>query len=295
MKPEAIPATFVEKSPEMPPVSFLFLSSEHTKETESRVFEDDVKKADVYAMEGIGVTDEGKKLMQEIADGTKRADPEMENFMNSYERAQLELIRGSGKTVILFDISIDSNFFERFQSVLESEFRAVELFKCGDFEKSVEVYRKAIDEHALLELEREAHIKTELVEQTRRSIDERDQLKAILNRKGRPDVVVNLGAAHTQVYADLLKEGYNVKRKFTQMPFIFDYSAEALRRAMYGFQIPDEILALALFERVAGQAGIFVDDNAQWREVMKKQTVHDIANHSKYLASGGRIEDFFEE
>jgi hypothetical protein len=70
-----------------------------------------------------------------------------------------------------------------------------------------------------------------------------------LRQKSQLNVLMTLGTFHTGFFKLLRKKGTSVSREFSEMPYTFSFFNEAVRRARFGMEVSDELVAKALLEK----------------------------------------------
>jgi hypothetical protein len=139
-------------------------------------------------------------------------------------------------------------------------------------------------DYSKFNLKREKKIKENLT----REIDEFLKANPDYDKKEKIRVLIRLGAGHTKIYRDFKKEGKRASREFSQLPFVYNYSDEALRTIIPKNKLPDETVARGIGgELLYNNLRNLTQDSAKLykiiRQIFSRLTIKDIERVSQNL------------
>lgn len=221
-----------KKEKEGPEISYHFYFSPHATAKDFENLERAFEKADVYVPEKISWTKKVKKVYEDLSQGKTTPEKLLEDkelakdFIDkrvfnpktaktTHQFKEWEIIYNSKKPILFADIpSEDKNFFNNGLELNSIQSRAYELFISGDFENSLATFRSFLEGLAKRQLEREKKIKENLDKEIGKFL----KVNPDYAKKEKLKVLLRLGAGHSKIYLDFLKEKGRsaVSREFSQ-------------------------------------------------------------------------------
>lgn len=229
-----------------PPVHIEFYYSRH--ETFENISELKKKfvRSHMFIPELVGWDAALLKGLNDVAAGRRRleslfTDPAMNLHDRPFNRQLVKMIYGSHKPIRLIDLSLRDPLFEEVASFHGAPLIAVEQ---GDdsFEKTIGNFASRLIYYTDILKRREGIMIERLGEAIEDVLRERPEL-----RNGKVfSVLIQMGAAHSNVSRMLGQKGWDVKKTFQPFPYFFPQESEIIRRAYFQKAIPDNLLARSL-------------------------------------------------
>lgn len=116
----------------------------------------------------------------------------------------------------------------------------------GTFNEALESKRQKIKNYANAQKIREAYMQSHLLPKIQELLGE----YPVLREREDVGVLLFLGAGHTQLYHNLIRSGQNVTRMFNEMPHVYDFISEGLRRYAFGNEVNDLLVARIILEEL---------------------------------------------
>lgn len=252
--------------PELPSIAInIFYGSHQSAEDQKRLGEA-FQKADVYVPEVPGWNPETLKIFRSVSDG--RLEPRdairrLGNFFRESRLAELKILYNSKKPVIFVDVPVRHPIDLRIVSQLNRLSESIDFLVLNTFRGNIEGVREVIRNFAQTQKEREDYMLLNLKPKIEEFLKEHPELKG----KKKLDILLNLGAVHTNLYRSLKKDNQEVGRTFNDMPTIFSHTEEGIRRSLFGKDIKDELAAKIILEL------LFKDELEQWTSEKTKDSI----------------------
>jgi Tfp pilus assembly protein PilO len=255
-----------------PKIFYHFFYSPHVTAKDFENLKNAFQEADLYIPEIYNWTPSLKFALNGLSKGELSLERIYDLFPglegSSARKSELEMIYNSKKPILLVDISAREINFDR-EREREIFFwrKAMDDFTQGNFQKSLQEFRNYIEIAANIIAQREKEIEKRL----QKEIEEFLKQNPEYTKKENLMVLIRLGAYHTRVYQDLLKEGKNVSREFNRMPYIYNSIDEARRRIAFGKEVDDLLIARGVIESMlTPYLDRLTDDTAKMVEVARK-------------------------
>lgn len=244
---ERLHETTSQKEKKLPKISLDIFYGTHNSTSDALAFKSHFAKADIFIPEGIGWSKKSLEAMRRVASGDSEVLARI-GHVNNFSKAQLEMLYGSGKPVMLVDIPEGHPLLaEYFKMRDRSHDLADELWSSHKpLEMIIDQTRVNFRQQAELEKEREQYMLDNIEPQLCSALKKYPDLqkKKVL----RP--LMFLGAAHTGIYQSLSRGGVSVKRNFAEHPVSFPYAVEAIKKIYFGTEEPtDELVARSILEQ----------------------------------------------
>ena len=234
-----------------PKVSFEIFYGAHARANDAVGLDKRIAASDVYVPELAGWDEPSKTLYESISMG--KVEPENYSPIygdNSFKLSELKSLHNSKKPIFMADIPDGHKLYNQLGAAYEGMGNI-------DFDASlkrvIENYKKVVKRGCELQLERERVI----IENLRklRSEIKSGKFHGVDVSKKEIKVLVFLGAVHTKVYHALYASEDESRRSFPMMPFVYgnlSFGNEAIRRAYFGKDIPDELAARSILMNFSG-------------------------------------------
>ena len=155
-----------------------------------------------------------------------------------------EMLYNSKKPVTFIDLPYSRRLFrniEKFES-----FESVVIKSTSNFGSLLDSLRNRLREFAEFQKERENYMLTQFPIKMRELLEIYPQLK----EKKQIKVLLSLGFYHTSVYNNIKKQGGEINREFSTMPYVYGFGSEAMRRYGFGKDVSDELAANMFLENL---------------------------------------------
>src|SRR3989344_696121 len=257
-----------------PRINLTIFSSAHRTREDARGLKELFEKADIYIPEIAGVSPAIREYYDVVArdglDLSRLSPEERREVFTSFRASDYEMVAGSKKPFLFVDVPKDSEWMVRYRRVHADFYAIAKRFISGkNFDELLRQYSSAIEKWADLQKEREEYIRETLKRELPRIVKEHPALRD----RQELNVLMQLGAEHTTFYRAIKRDmeiaGGAARRVWNEMPFVFGYPAELMRR--YYFKksqrakegITDELFARTLFEEVLYEIfGDVISDSA---------------------------------
>lgn len=275
-----------EPEKEVPKVSFRFFYAIHRTKEDVLGLEEEIGKAGVYVYvpETAGWTKQLAKDYTALSSGRMTPRELMVKHGLTDEthwQRELSALYNSKKLVLFVDIPRGKDAYRKYV-----EKRGFDLNISEDFGTAMRSMRGYLKNFADAIAFREQYIVDQLAK-VKHDIEEGRYSEL----RGKQDVkaLIFLGAAHTPVYHALKKSGTEVSRVFPRNPFVYGApEVEVLRRFRFDKEVPDELVARALFSKYLSQLTSGWDETDTYKIWQYHQRVANLFSYRE-------IESFFNE
>jgi hypothetical protein len=201
-----------------------------------------IEQADIFVPEVFGWAKDVQREFQKVANGEKEPHEFLDYFDLSPERfaqydamlGMLEALYKTKKRVAMVDVptkhAIEGKFY--------AEPDLIKTLNQKEKKEKIEAFKDYLQHEEDVQTEREGFIT--------------DQLKALIaeetekNNKRDVRVVMFLGSIHSRVFHTMKREGVDVSRDYPVGPYVFNFIQEAKRRAMFGKELPEDLITRAI-------------------------------------------------
>jgi len=223
-----------------PKISITILFGPHKTEADVRPLEDKFKTADIYIPETIGWSSVDLELFKSVAEGKNSPAQLFQNLGcrridYQYHYAMLGMVKNSRKPIVFIDVPLEHENLEVFLRN-QKEFKIQE-----SFDDQLRLTKATFKDEAKLQIEREAYMKSMLPIKIKEALNEYPELK----KKDTLNILISLGTLHANLYGELKKAGYDVKKE--EMPS-YGYSYEGFNAYKLGKEMSDELAAKIFLE-----------------------------------------------
>jgi len=209
-----------------------------------------LKNADVYIPEQVGWTKKQEQIINQVSQGKTKLEIEP----GSIQETEVSSLYNTKIPIFFVDIPKGHSLIKKIEDSIIKTQDATKKFYQGNFDKALEIEKKATMDMALAMKEREDFIADKLKKELGILTKKFPQLK------NKPDirVLIQLGMAHTTVYRKLKAELPFPKMTLGRDAFVFDTSREIIRRLIKNPQeiVDDGLYAKSMMENLV--AGFFL-------------------------------------
>lgn len=246
----------------------------HTPQEITKQMEEVIRHADIIVLENAlnySESQKAEKILNEVANGTTSPFQVGSHAMYHSVIARLNEIVYGTKAKIYLERGEMSDLIkddERSSNI------TYDLFNAGKIDEAVRSFRDY----------------TEVFEkaQKARDIKAADFLAQIQDSNRQKNIASYRGSAHTVVYHILKKRGFQVKRMFPHMPYVFRLQGEVGRRFEFGKEVSDSLIVKTLgdvrIQTYFVESGYSVDEAlVKSGEIMEKITEQDVRELSSSI------------
>ncbi len=253
-----------ERGIEAPPISIHIFYSGHSYGGDLRGFYELFKAADIVIPEAFGWKEKNLKDYRDVASGKMNKDvitylpSEVPNI--SFDREFLMTLYGTNKKIVLIDAPRESKMIDDVNDFDRENKSFIRSLGAKNVEETIAQFRELeIRKARVVVSVRDEYMLEQLGLKTADLLNENPELL----KKDKLSVLLILGATHTGVYHELkARERWeaSVSRSFRDVPQLYHYSAEVLRRLRFGKPVSDELLLKDLLESILSnkRSGVFV-------------------------------------
>lgn len=201
-------------------------------------------KADIYIPEFWTWRDRELQEYRSMANGVIEPKDVMGAMSPTEEMSfiymHFKMIHNSKKPITIIDVPMDDvdNVF------LTPHYEGIYMKET--FNEALESKRQKIKHYANGEKIREAYMQSHLLPKIQELLRE----YPVLMEKEDVRVLLFLGAGHTQLYHNLIRSGQNATRMFNEMPYVYDFTVEGIRRYAFGNEVNDLLAARIILEEL---------------------------------------------
>lgn len=205
--------------------------------------EKSLAEADIYIPEAAGWSEDQLAIFQKVS--SHELNPVAIKAKPPISQ-ELKAIYKFRKPVFFADIPKDHELLKKKREADMELDAAVDFFRQGDFWNAVRWIKDFALVQGELERERENYMMSQLKQKLPELLESYPELKKRVEKGEKLRMLMTLGPVHTGVYHGLKKEGYEVKRGFHEMPYVFPGLFEIVRQSRFNKKVNNEAAARAL-------------------------------------------------
>ena len=196
---------------------------------------EEIQKADLILMEGIGSARDQQKIFDDLSSG-KLAFKDF-SAPNPFQERMVELIHGTKKPIYFWDISTQDPSFEKSIKTMNTltSFGDAMTLKKPDLEVAVGGLKILLEQMADAQKERDTTTDSLLEKKINRALSE----VPILKTKSPLRVLTIYGSSHLPLYHSIKKRHPETKRTLPTNPYTFSHMMEYMRANMLGAELTD--------------------------------------------------------
>ena len=234
-----------ERKPGEPKISINIFYGSHGTGRDIEGLQDAFAEADVFIPEFWTWRDRELQDFRSLSEGVKKPSDVIKGIdateeILSFFYTQLKMIYNSNKHIALIDVPMD----EEWGGFLVPHYDGI--YMKGTFNEALESKRQKIKHYANGNKDREAYMQSHLLPKVQELLRE----YPVLKEKEEVKILLFLGAGHTQMYHNLIRSGQKATRMFSEMPYVYDFTTEGIRRYAFGNEVNDLLAARIILEEL---------------------------------------------